>query len=162
VLLLCFSSFSSSSASSPSSIFSFLSLSHLLLHLPFFLPNHQLSFILQIKVRSRFTGNHMSADSFLVHNHSQENGLTSNIISPRLSSTHLQYNVISKAQGTLWKRGQSQRYRNFAVRLCLLKVSESISITLPTWLAKHELNKDGTKRHSKDLNPIQKIEENCL
>ena len=72
VLLLHFSPSSSSSVSSPSSIFSFSS-PLLLLHLPFYLPNHQLSFILQIKVGSRFTGNHLSADSFLVHNHSQEN-----------------------------------------------------------------------------------------
>jgi hypothetical protein len=28
-----------------------------------------------MKVGSRFTGNHLSADSFLVHNHSQENGI---------------------------------------------------------------------------------------
>jgi hypothetical protein len=34
-------------------------------------------------VGSRFTGNHLSADSVLVLNHSQENELTSNIISPR-------------------------------------------------------------------------------
>ena len=40
------------------------------LHLPFYLPNHQFSFILQIKVGSRFIGNHQSADSSLVHNHS--------------------------------------------------------------------------------------------
>ena len=40
--------------------------SHLLLHLPFYLPNQQLSFILQIKVGSRFTGNQLSADSVLV------------------------------------------------------------------------------------------------
>jgi hypothetical protein len=33
-------------------------------------------------VGSRFTGNHLSADSFLVCNHSQENR-TANIISPR-------------------------------------------------------------------------------
>jgi hypothetical protein len=39
------------------------------------LPNHQLSFILQIKEGSRFTGNHLSADSFLVHKPSQENGI---------------------------------------------------------------------------------------
>ena len=39
------------------------------------LPNHQLSFILQIQVGSRFTGNHLSTDSFLVYNHSQENGI---------------------------------------------------------------------------------------
>jgi hypothetical protein len=52
--------------------FLLLSLS-LPLHLPFYLPNDQLSFILQIKVGSRFTGNHLSADSFLVLYHSQEN-----------------------------------------------------------------------------------------
>ena len=63
--------------------FSPSSFSHLLLHLPFYLPNHQLSFILQIKAGRRFTGNHLSADSILVHNHSQEKELTSNIISPR-------------------------------------------------------------------------------
>ena len=41
-----------------------------------YLPNHQLSFILQIKVgNNRFRGNHPSADSFLVHNLSQENGI---------------------------------------------------------------------------------------
>jgi hypothetical protein len=45
------------------------------LYLPFSLPNHQLSFILQIKVGSRFTGNHLSAVSFLVRSHSQENGI---------------------------------------------------------------------------------------
>jgi hypothetical protein len=48
---------------------------HLLLHLPFYLPKHQLSFISQMKVGSRFTGNHLSADSFLVHKHSLENGI---------------------------------------------------------------------------------------
>jgi hypothetical protein len=53
--------------------FSPSSLAHLLLYLPFYLPSHQLSFILQIKVGSRFTGNHLSADLFLIHNHSQEN-----------------------------------------------------------------------------------------
>ena len=36
-----------------------------------FLPNHQLSFILQIKV-GRFTGNHLSADSYLVPNSSEK------------------------------------------------------------------------------------------
>jgi hypothetical protein len=75
VLLLHFSSSSSSSASSPSSIFSTFSLPTFLLHLPFYLPNYQLSFILQTKVGSRFAGNHLSADSFLVHNPSQENGI---------------------------------------------------------------------------------------
>ena len=49
--------------------------SHLPLKLPFYLPNHQFSFILQIKVSRRFTGNHLSADYVLVHNHSQENGI---------------------------------------------------------------------------------------
>jgi hypothetical protein len=49
------------------------SLPHLQLHLPFYLPNPQLSFILQVKVGSRFRGNHLSADSLLVHNLSQEN-----------------------------------------------------------------------------------------
>ena len=34
-----------------------------------------LAFILQIKVGRRFTGNHLSAGSFLVHSHSQENGI---------------------------------------------------------------------------------------
>jgi hypothetical protein len=34
--------------------------------------NQQFPFILQIKVGSRFTGNHLSADSFLVRNHSRE------------------------------------------------------------------------------------------
>jgi hypothetical protein len=66
------SSSSSSSASSPSSIFLLLS-HHLQLHLPFYLPNHQLSFILQIKVGSRFTGNTWVLSHFFVHNHSQEN-----------------------------------------------------------------------------------------
>jgi hypothetical protein len=46
-------------------------LSHLLLHLPFYLPKY-IFFILQIKVGSRITGNHLSGDSFLVHSHSQE------------------------------------------------------------------------------------------
>jgi hypothetical protein len=50
------------------SLFHFLHLlsPYLLLHLPFYLPNHQLSAILQIKVGSMFTGNQLSADSFLV------------------------------------------------------------------------------------------------
>jgi hypothetical protein len=78
VLLLCSSS-SSSSVSSPSSIFLLLLSPPLPLHSPFYLPNYQLSFILQIKVgRGK-----RSADSFLVHNHSQEIELTSNMISPR-------------------------------------------------------------------------------
>ena len=73
-LLLCFSLFSSTSASSPSSIFSFFSLPP---STPpsFYLPNHQLSFILQIKVGGRFLGNHLSADYLLVCSHSQENGI---------------------------------------------------------------------------------------
>jgi len=73
--LLCFSS-------SFSSVFS-LSLSHFpppSLFSPsappsLYLPNHQLSFILQIKVGSRFTGNHLSADSFFVCSPSQEKGI---------------------------------------------------------------------------------------
>jgi hypothetical protein len=40
-----------------------------------FVPNHQFSFILQIKVGNRFTGNHLSADSFPVHSPSQEKGI---------------------------------------------------------------------------------------
>jgi hypothetical protein len=55
------------------SLFYFLLL--LSLHLPFYLLNHQLSFILKIKVGSRFTGYHLSADSFLICSHSQENGI---------------------------------------------------------------------------------------
>jgi hypothetical protein len=73
VLLLCFSPSSYSSVSS--SISSFFSHPHLQLHVPFYLPNLQISFILQIKMGSRFTGNHLSADSFLLHNHSQKNGI---------------------------------------------------------------------------------------
>jgi hypothetical protein len=69
---MCFSApCSSSSAPFPSSIF----LLPLSLHLPFYLPYLELSFILQIKVGSRFTGNHLGADSFLVCSHSQENGI---------------------------------------------------------------------------------------
>jgi hypothetical protein len=72
VLLLHYSS--SSSSLFQTSFFSlptFCSLS-----LPsLYLANQQLSFILQIKVGSRFTGKHLSADSFFVHNPSQENGI---------------------------------------------------------------------------------------
>jgi hypothetical protein len=78
------------------SLFHFLLLSHLPLHLPFYLPNHQLSFILQIKVGCRFTGNLLSADSFLVQSHSHRMELTSNIISPR--ATHNRENVHSLSQ----------------------------------------------------------------
>ena len=74
VLLLCFSSSSFISVSSPSSIFSFSSPSHLPLHPPpCYLTSHQLSLILQIKMGSSFTRNHLSADSFLVCSHSQKN-----------------------------------------------------------------------------------------
>jgi hypothetical protein len=38
-------------------------------------PNHQLSFISQTKLGSRFIGNHLIANSLLVHNPSQENGI---------------------------------------------------------------------------------------
>ena len=72
VLLLCFSS-SSSSSFSLSLPFSPSSLSPPSAPLYLYLPNHLLSFILQIKVGSRFTGNHLSADLFLVHSQSQEN-----------------------------------------------------------------------------------------
>ena len=54
---------------------------HLPLHLPFNLPNHQLSFILQIKVESSFTGNHLT-HSLLAATHRRME-LTSNIISLR-------------------------------------------------------------------------------
>ena len=40
-----------------------------------YLPNHQLSFILQIDVGRNFTGNRLSADSLLVSSPSQENGI---------------------------------------------------------------------------------------
>jgi hypothetical protein len=79
--LLHLSSSSSSSASSPSSIFSFFPPPSAPPSL--YLPNHQLSFILQIKVGSWFTGNHLSADSFLFATPHRRMELTSNIISPR-------------------------------------------------------------------------------
>jgi hypothetical protein len=47
-----------------------------------------LAFILQIKVGRRFTGNHLRADSFLVHNPSQEKGISIKLhIAPELSTT---------------------------------------------------------------------------
>jgi hypothetical protein len=47
-----------------------------------------LAFILQIKVGIRFTGNHLSADSFLVCNPSQENRISIKLqIAPELSTT---------------------------------------------------------------------------
>jgi hypothetical protein len=81
VLLFCFSSSSSSSALclSQTTFFFFF----LLLHLPLYLPNHQFSFILQIKEQRKFTRNHLNADSFLIHNLSKEKEMTSNIISLR-------------------------------------------------------------------------------
>lgn len=45
----------------------------------------------------------------------------------------------------------NHRIREFAVKLCLLEMSEATPMTeiLPTWLPKHDLNKDNTKRHDK-------------
>ena len=50
------------------------SFSHLIFSstLPLSAQSPALVFILQINVERRFTGNHLSADSFLVHSHSQE------------------------------------------------------------------------------------------
>jgi hypothetical protein len=71
VLLLHFSSSSFSEFSlSQTSFFYFFPL-----HLPLYLPNHHFFSILKFKVGKRFTRNHLSADSFLVHNPSQENGI---------------------------------------------------------------------------------------
>jgi hypothetical protein len=81
VLLLCFSLSSSYFAPSTSSIVSFahpLSALH-----TFYLPNHQLSFILQINVGSRFMENHLSADSFFLEATHRRTELTSNKMSHR-------------------------------------------------------------------------------
>ena len=99
-------------------LFSSSSPSPLPLHLPFYLPN-QLAFILQIKEGSRFTGNHLSADSFLVHTHRTD--LTSNIISPRathntpplflfhFSTTYLLLLVAPRVSGVLGHLGSGLR-----------------------------------------------------
>ena len=66
------------------SLFHFLLLLPLLPpHLPFYLPNHQLSFILQIKVGSRFIGNHLVLTQSLIAATHRRTELTSNIISSR-------------------------------------------------------------------------------
>lgn len=67
-----------------------------------------------------------------------------------------------KAQEMVWKKEQKdrrhQRIREFVAILCLLETSEATHKVLPTWLSKHELNKDrnysrasGNQRKSKRL-----------
>jgi hypothetical protein len=92
--------------------FSPSSLPYLLFHLPFYLPNHQLSFILQIKVGSRSTGNHLSGDSFLVHNHSQENGINIQYNEPQ---DYLPQDYVSKNK----TNDQKEKKRLFKVPLCI-------------------------------------------
>ena len=58
-----------------------------------YLPNHQLSFILQIKVGSRFIGNHLSADYLLVCSHSQENGINIKYNYPHGYRQHFPFSV---------------------------------------------------------------------
>jgi hypothetical protein len=83
VLLLYFPSTSSSIVLSLSHS-SFFSLSFQL-HLLFICPITR--FILQIKVGRRFTGNDLSADSSLVHNPFQENGISIKLqIGPELTT----------------------------------------------------------------------------
>ena len=85
LLLLCISSSSHSSSSCPSPIIPFFS-PQLSTPRSLHLLSHQHSFILQIMIW-RFTGNHMSADSFFVHSSSRRMELTSNIISSWLCTT---------------------------------------------------------------------------
>jgi hypothetical protein len=73
VLLLHFSS-SSSSVSSHSSIFSFFSFTFCSTF-SFICPIISCPLFYKLRWEAGFTGNHLSADSFLVHNHSQENGI---------------------------------------------------------------------------------------
>lgn len=60
------------------------------------MPNHQLSFILQIKVGSRFLGNHLSADYLLVCSHSQENGINIKYNYPHGYPQHFPLSVLLK------------------------------------------------------------------
>jgi hypothetical protein len=79
-------------STSPSIIFSlshsFISLSTFSSTFPSSAQSPALAFILQIKVGRRFKGNHLSADSFLVHRPLQENGISIKLqLAPELSST---------------------------------------------------------------------------